>query len=83
MKSQFINIKLASDKSFLKCQAISLKEFIEKININHIKCVIDCSLTKNFSYLKEMATRNRIVYINGENFYKTQRHFQKKIYLSK
>ena len=93
LKSEFRNVKLASDKSFLKCQAVSiinctpknsnrLKDFIKKININHIKCIIDCSITKNFSYLKDIATRSRIVYINGENFYKTQRNFQKKIYLS-
>lgn len=93
LKSQFNKVKQASDKSFIECQAItivnctpkysnSLKIFIKKINVNKIKCIIDCSITKNFSYLKEIAKRNRIIYLDGEKFYKIQRNFQKDIYLS-
>ena len=92
LKKKFKYIKSASHKSFSNCQEITiinctpdysskLKNFIKKIKVKRIKSIIDCSLSNNFRYLKEIAIKNRIIYIDGENFYKTQRNFQKKIYL--
>lgn len=93
LRNLFKNIKPALGESFLKCQAFSiinctpkyssrLKNFIKNISVSHIKCIVDCSITSNFSYLKEIAKRNGITYISGEDFYKIQRNFQKDIYLS-
>lgn len=52
------------------------------INFNKARLIIDCVISSKLTYLKKIAKKFSINYIDGNSFYYLQRSFQKKIYLN-
>lgn len=67
---------------------INATPFIKKIkiydffNYSQAKFILECSITKKISFLKQVAKKYSIPYKTGDYLYKKQRKFQKKIYLN-
>jgi shikimate dehydrogenase len=54
----------------------------DDINFNNAILIIDCALSNKSTILERLANKYSLNYISGNDFYKLQRNFQKKIYLN-
>ena len=52
------------------------------LNFNKARLIVDCVISSKTTFLRRIAKKFSVNYVNGNYFYELQRSFQKKIYLN-